>query len=134
MTGTSLELADEETRTQEEGVETVAIETNEGEKAETVAVEKVEDQNEKEASFDQELLHYHSKWTTVEEAWGHLDSELEQFLTNKEPWEKMADLYSQLDEWREDVEERMDTTVKRGEEIFRLDRNPGPLTEAYKVS
>ena len=52
---------------------------------------------------------------------------------DKEPWEKMADLYQELDEWKDDMTERVDATMKRGEEIFGLDKNPGPLTERYKV-
>ena len=82
---------------------------------------------------DPELLQYQAQWVAVNEKWSSLDVKLEEFLVDKEPWEKMADLYQELDEWKDDMEEQVDATMKRGEEIFRLDKNPGPLTERYKV-
>ena len=82
---------------------------------------------------DPDFLHYQCQWADIDKGWGQLDTSLDDFLTNKGPWEKMADVYCELDGWRDEMKGRIDTTVRRGEEIYRLGRNPGPITEAYRV-
>lgn len=82
---------------------------------------------------DDELVQYQFKWTKLEQSWSVLNGKMDEFVAGKDPWEKMADLYSELNEMMEDIEDRFEVNAKRGEEIYRLGTNPGPLTEAYKV-
>lgn len=98
------------------------------------STEDIEPQELDEGSEDDlEFLQYQSKWARVDQSWNRLNAKMDEFLAGKDPWEKMADLYSELSELKEDIEDRQQGNARRGEEIFRLSRNPGPLTEAYKV-
>ncbi len=101
------------------------------------AGQSIEDQRDQQdiggSEHDADLVRYQSQWTAIEENWTIVNTKLEEFLIDKEPWEKMADQYLILDEWRDEMKERIERSIRRGEEIYRLDKNPGPLTETYKV-
>ena len=101
--------------------------------AQSIEEEQQDNEGSVESEVDVDLVHYQSQWSAIVENWTAVIENLDEFLTDKEPWEKMADQYLELDEWRDEMKEMIDGSVRRGKEIFRLDKNPGPLTETYKV-
>ena len=123
----SLQLDDDAADSTEPVMETEEQQQEEGNQEEASVIWSVMER-------DPDLVRYQSLWTVVDEGWASLELQLDEFVAKKEPWEKMADLFTELDDWRDDMKEQLDVTVKRGDELFRLNRNPGPITETYRVS